>query len=93
MAHTYSHKKEKIDFVNQFDIIFDSLAIGISIISLDGTFRKVNRSLTEILGYDKSEFINKHFNQFTHPNDKNIGVDVLKKLQKQKHKRILRLEF
>ncbi|HBN09023.1 MAG TPA: hypothetical protein DD435_10375 [Cyanobacteria bacterium UBA8530] len=48
---------------------FDSAAVGMAITALDGCYLKVNRSLSEILGYSEAELLSKNFQEFTYPDD------------------------
>ena len=53
----------------RFRSAFDYAAIGKAIISLEGEFVKVNPALCEILGYEKSELLQKTFQDLTYPDD------------------------
>jgi PAS domain S-box-containing protein len=48
---------------------FELAGIGMAIVGLDGRWLRVNRSLCDILGYTAEELLQKHFQEFTHPED------------------------
>jgi PAS domain S-box-containing protein len=84
MAGYSKSKIVPVDVINSFHITFDHLTLGISIVRFDGILQKVNRAFSEMLGYSTSELVGQHINCFTHPDDKEIGMDALKQLLKQK---------
>lgn len=54
---------------NQFRTAFDRAPIGMSMVSLDGRWLKVNESLCRIVGYTESELVGRDFRSITHPDD------------------------
>jgi PAS domain S-box-containing protein len=48
---------------------FESSAIGLAIVDLDGTIREVNRSLGDMLGYSRGELLGTSFFAIAHPDD------------------------
>lgn len=64
----------------KFKDTFEHAAIGISHISLDGYWLKVNNKICNILGYTEEELLDKNFKNITHPEDKTIDQDNLKDL-------------
>ncbi|WP_084203411.1 sensor histidine kinase [Psychroserpens damuponensis] len=59
---------------------FDFSGIGMAIVSLEGNWLKVNTFLCDMFGYKEEEFISKNFNEMTHPDDKTIGLKLIKQL-------------
>ena len=59
---------------------FDYAGIGMALVSLEGRFLKVNRSLCEITGYDEDDLIATDFQAITHPDDLEIDLDQLEQL-------------
>jgi PAS domain S-box-containing protein len=53
----------------QFRRTFDDAPIGISLVSTEGKFLKVNRRYCELLGYSEAEFLQLNFSEITHPDD------------------------
>jgi PAS domain S-box-containing protein len=48
---------------------FDSSAIGMALVSPEGRFLEVNRSLCELVGYGEEELVGCTFQEITHPDD------------------------
>ena len=65
-------------------LIINNSPIGVSTTDLEGHFIDVNPALCKITGYSKEEMIHKHFNKFSHPDDKNINSEKFKNLVKGK---------
>ncbi len=63
-------------YLSEFDMnqLFERSFIGMSIVSLDGKWLKVNPYLCRMLGYSKDELLQKRFNDITFPEDKDIGT-------------------
>jgi PAS domain S-box-containing protein len=53
----------------RFRLTFEEAPIGIAMISLDGHFMRVNKSLCDILGYSPEELAKLTFVDITHPDD------------------------
>lgn len=54
---------------NIFEKVFAQSSIGMALVSLDGKFIKVNKSLYNMLGYTEEELLSKSFQDITHPDD------------------------
>ena len=52
-----------------FQNIFENANGGISIVSLEGVWIKVNQSIINLLGYEEAEFYNLNFRDITHRDD------------------------
>ncbi|UQA58531.1 STAS domain-containing protein [Polyangium aurulentum] len=63
----------------RFRQTFDCAPIGLTIVSLDGRFVRVNRALADLLGYSPEEFAHLRFQDITHPDDLDIDLDLLGK--------------
>jgi len=50
-------------------IVMASASIGIALADLDGSFRVVNRSLCDLLGYDEAWFLARRLRDMVHPDD------------------------
>jgi PAS domain S-box-containing protein len=53
----------------RFRAAMEYAAIGIALVSLEGHFLKVNRALSEIVGYSEAELLELTFQDITHPED------------------------
>jgi PAS domain S-box-containing protein len=51
---------------------FELAASGVAHVSLEGKFMRVNRSLTEILGYREGELIGRSVKEISHPEDRDV---------------------
>jgi diguanylate cyclase (GGDEF)-like protein/PAS domain S-box-containing protein len=54
---------------DRFRSVFDHAPIGVAVVSLDGQYLRVNRSLCEILGYPEEELQALTWQEITHPDD------------------------
>ncbi|MBS0172203.1 MAG: PAS domain S-box protein [Nitrospira sp.] len=57
----------------EYQSTFENAAVGMSHVSLDGRWLKVNERLCQITGYTREELLSKTFEDVTHPED--IGPD------------------
>lgn len=58
----------------RFRTAFDYAAIGMALVSPEGRWLRVNRSLCEILGFREEEFLRSDFQELTHRDD--LGADL-----------------
>jgi diguanylate cyclase (GGDEF)-like protein/PAS domain S-box-containing protein len=52
-----------------FRLTFNQAAVGIALLNCDGRFLRVNRTLTQVLGYSEAELLQRSFQQVTCPED------------------------
>lgn len=64
----------------RFTNAFDHAPIGMALVSLQGEWIKVNLSLCQLLGYTEQEFLKRTFQEFTHPDDLDKDLTLLKQL-------------
>jgi PAS domain S-box-containing protein len=64
-----AHQQEKARAQAELDQFFSLSLDMLSIISADGTFRRVNPAWTETLGWQTSELIGRPYLDFVHPDD------------------------
>jgi diguanylate cyclase (GGDEF)-like protein/PAS domain S-box-containing protein len=64
--------------------LFEQAAMGIAIVDASGRIVEYNPRLGTMLGYDKLELVNRHFAEFTHPEDRTSDAaqyaELLKKM-------------
>jgi PAS domain S-box-containing protein len=73
--------KEKEQRLTNQDQLFELSDDLLGVFSLEGKFIKINPAFTKTLGWTDAEFIESHFIDFVHPDDKSATLTVLKNLQ------------
>ncbi len=64
----------------RFRSAYEHAAIGMALISLDGRWLQVNRSLCEMLGYTEQELLAATSRDITHPGDLNTDIEYSRRL-------------
>lgn len=64
----------------RFANAFEAAPIGMALVGLDGKFMRVNRELTEILGYDSEHLLALTFQDVTHPDDLEADLALVKQV-------------
>lgn len=64
----------------RFRTVFEQAAVGISHVSPDGHWLRVNKRLCDIVGYTSDELMGKTFQDITHPDDLNADLDLLRQV-------------
>lgn len=64
----------------RFRMAFQTSAIGMALVGLDGRWLKVNDSLCRIVGYSEQELLSKTFQDITHPADLPADLDFVGQL-------------
>lgn len=59
---------------------FETAAIGMALVKLDGNWVQVNKALADMLGYSSDELLEKTFKDITHPADIHLDADEVAKL-------------
>ncbi len=59
---------------------FENAAIGMAILDLEGKWRKVNKTLCNIVGYTSEELMKLTFQDITHPDDLEADLDLVQEL-------------
>ena len=54
---------------DRFESVFDHGPIGVTVVSPEGRYLQVNRSLCEILGYSEEDLLDTTWQEITHPDD------------------------
>ncbi|WP_167619686.1 PAS domain S-box protein [Maribellus sediminis] len=61
----------------KFRSAFENSGVGMCLVSLSGHFLKINKALTNILGYSEEELLNLTFQEITHPDDLQLDLNLL----------------
>ncbi len=61
----------------QFKGAFEYSAIGMALVSTEGNWLKVNKSVCNIVGYGEEELLRTTFQDITHPDDLNLDLEYL----------------
>jgi diguanylate cyclase (GGDEF)-like protein/PAS domain S-box-containing protein len=80
-AEAPQHKNSEVD---RFRSAFDYAAIGMALVSTEGRWLQVNRSLCQILGYAEEELLLTDFLSVTHPDDLPTALSNIGQLLKGK---------
>jgi PAS domain S-box-containing protein len=62
----------------KFRGIFMSAAVGIALVSPEGCFLDTNPAFCEFLGYSQQELLGKRVEDVTHPDDRQLTVEILR---------------
>lgn len=77
-------KKETLDSLQhqeeRFHQAFDNAPIGMALVSLNGHWLKVNKSLCNIVGYDEADLLKIDFQSITHPDDLDLDLMQMQQL-------------
>ena len=71
---------EKSEASSKFEGAFKYSAIGIALVSLEGSFIQVNSALAKIVGYTPDELIKESFQNITHPDDLEKDLRYVKQM-------------
>jgi PAS domain S-box-containing protein len=72
-----TEQKQKLAFSeNRFRTAFELASIGMGMLSLDGSWIKVNKALCEMLGYSEEEFLKSNFQQMTYSEDLANSLEI-----------------
>jgi PAS domain S-box-containing protein len=63
-----------------FQNAFEFAAIGMALVSLEGKWLRVNRSICEITGYTEAELLERTFQDITHPEDLDEDLENVRKM-------------
>jgi PAS domain S-box-containing protein len=63
-----------------FQNAFEFAAIGMALVSPEGKWLRVNRSVCDITGYSEAELLERTFQDITHPDDLDLDLANVKKM-------------
>ncbi len=69
LADVGRHVRVLLDSERRFQATFEQAAVGLSLLSPDGRWLRVNRKLCDIVGYAAGELLDMRFQDITHPDD------------------------
>ena len=64
----------------KFRNTFEQAAVGIAHVAPDGRWLRVNQKLCQIVGYTKEEFLEKTFQEITHPEDLDTDLEYVRQM-------------
>lgn len=64
----------------RFRAAFQSSAIGMGLLSLDGKILQVNDAVVKMSGYSREELCSRYDHQNVHPEDRNLGTDLFQEM-------------
>jgi len=68
------------EVVERFRSTFYDAPIGMAVVSLDGRYLRVNRSLCEILGYSEGHLLNTTYGAITYPEDFDASMEYVRRV-------------
>ncbi len=72
----------------QLRATFDNATSGMAFVALDGKFVRMNAALCRMYGYGDQDLLGKSFQDITHPDDLNIGVEWLQMVARGEAKKL-----
>jgi PAS domain S-box-containing protein len=63
-----------------FQNAFEFATIGMALVSPEGKWLRVNRSICEITGYSEGELLDRTFQDVTHPDDLDLDLENVRKM-------------
>jgi PAS domain S-box-containing protein len=64
----------------RFEATFEQAAVGIALLTPDGRWLRVNRKLSDIVGYRPDELLTKSFQDITHPDDLSSDLELVRQV-------------
>ena len=76
---TEHHSVEKAwrEAERRFQLAFEDLSTGLTIISTEGIFLKVNKSFCDMVGYEEGDILESRFYDVLPPGEREDGVDIM----------------
>ena len=67
----------------RFRTAFDSTAVGMALVSLEGRYMQVNQAMCEILGYRKEDFLSITYEDLTYQEDLDISMEYVRRMHEE----------
>lgn len=84
IARDITERKQAIEALitseQKLRMLLNNSPVGVSSTDLQGNFLEVNPVLCEIMGYSKEELLGRHYNLFSHPDDREKNFELSEKL-------------
>jgi diguanylate cyclase (GGDEF)-like protein/PAS domain S-box-containing protein len=76
------NKEEKLLKKNgqKYQAIFEQVPVGVARVNIDGNFLEMNMKFCDIVGYSKKELLTKTFQDITHPDDLQTGINYMNQI-------------
>ncbi len=71
---------------SRFANAFEEAPIGMALVGVDGSFLRVNRALSEIVGYEAAELLKLTFQDITHPDDLEADLELVREVLEGKRR-------
>jgi diguanylate cyclase (GGDEF)-like protein/PAS domain S-box-containing protein len=71
-------ERELMESEHKFRETFDLVGIGLTQVDPQGNYAKVNRRFCEMLGYSEAEVIGRNLLDFTHPDEREFELEMLR---------------
>jgi PAS domain S-box-containing protein len=70
-------RKQAFDEVERFRMGFELSGVPHALIALDGLYLRVNSAMAKMLGREKHEIVERHYTEFTYPEDRHLSDGVV----------------
>jgi len=77
ISDQHSVEKAWREAERRFQLAFEDISTGLTIIGTDGIFLKVNRSFCDMLGFDESDVLESRFDDVLCPEDRSACGDIM----------------
>ena len=64
----------------KYRAIFEQVTVGVSRVDIDGNFLEMNMKFCNIVGYSNEELLAKTFQNITHPDDLQTGINYMNQI-------------
>ena len=77
ISEHHSVEKSWREAERRFQLAFEDLSTGLTIISTDGIFLKVNKSFCDMVGYEEGDILESRFDDVLPPVERETGGDIM----------------
>jgi PAS domain S-box-containing protein len=72
------NKDSLVKDINLYQVLFEQVAVGIAIATLDGRWLQINKKLCDIFGCAEEELLGRSFLEIRHPEDNEKNMRIIK---------------